>query len=81
METSRHNWKSVGRTILRRSVLIVLPCIRGSSQRLPTSWRCARTGRSLMYIRDVLRVRGFAISQQSVANILARREAVVGGSA
>jgi hypothetical protein len=41
---SRQNWKSVGRTILRRSVLIVLPCIRGSSQRLPTSWRCARTG-------------------------------------
>ena len=34
-----------------------------------------------MYIRDALRVRGFAISQQSVANILARREAVVGGSA
>ena len=41
---SRQNWKSVGRTILRRSVLIVLPCIRGSSQRLPTSWRFARTG-------------------------------------
>jgi hypothetical protein len=40
---SRQNWKSVGRTILRR-VLVVLPCIRGSSQRLPTSWRCARTG-------------------------------------
>ena len=31
---SRQNWKSVGRTILRRSVLIVLPCIRESSQRL-----------------------------------------------
>ena len=33
-----------GAHILRRSVLIVLPCIRGSSQRLPTSWRFARTG-------------------------------------
>jgi hypothetical protein len=34
-----------------------------------------------MCIRDALRVRGFAISHQSVANILARHEAVVGGSA
>jgi hypothetical protein len=34
-----------------------------------------------MYILDALRVRGFATSQQSVANILARHEAVVGGSA
>jgi hypothetical protein len=38
-------------------------------------------GRSLMYIRDALRMRGFTISYQSVANILARHEAVVGGSA
>jgi hypothetical protein len=34
-----------------------------------------------MYIRDAFRVRSFAISRQSVANILARHEAVVGGSA
>jgi hypothetical protein len=34
-----------------------------------------------MYIRDELRVRGFVISHQSVANILARHEAVGGGSA
>jgi len=34
-----------------------------------------------MYIRDALRVRGFAISNRSVANILERHEAVVGGSA
>jgi hypothetical protein len=34
-----------------------------------------------MYIRNALRVRGFAISRQSVANILARHEAVVRGSA
>jgi hypothetical protein len=34
-----------------------------------------------MYIRDALRMRGFTISYQSVANILARHEAVVGGSA
>jgi hypothetical protein len=34
-----------------------------------------------MYIRNALRVHGFAISRQSVANILARHAAVVGGPA
>jgi len=38
-------------------------------------------GAVVVYIRDALRVRGFAISRQSVANILARHDAVVGGSA
>jgi putative DNA-invertase from lambdoid prophage Rac len=32
-------------------------------------------GATLMHIRDTLRVQGFAISHQSVANVLARREA------
>jgi hypothetical protein len=39
------------------------------------------SGKSLMAIRDMIRAQGFAISHQSVANILARRAQASAGGA